>query len=102
MTVTMFPSPRLARAGADLAWLLLPRRLGILVSSDWKALPSSKAVEAKVGPGTWFFKKFKYASYLWADSVQPVGNCVWHVLVVRLAGLHPVTGLCFAASLARS
>src|SRR5437660_448541 len=102
MTVTMFPSPRLASAGADFVWLLLPRVFGILPSSDLKLVPVRKAVEANAAPGTWFFRKFRYASYLWAESVHPVGNCAWHVCVVRLAGLQPVTAFCFAATLARS
>ena len=71
-------------------------------SSDLKSVPLKNAVEAKAAPGTWFFRKSRYASYLWADSVHPVGNWAWHVCVVRLAGLQPVTAFCFAVSLVRS
>src|SRR6267378_6182850 len=102
MTATMFPSPILASAGADLAWLLAPSPFGILLSKDLKSASASVAVESKAEPGTWFFKKFKYASYLWAESVQPAGHCVWQACGFRLAGLQPVTALCAEASLARS
>src|SRR2546421_11266165 len=102
MTVKMLPSPRLASAGADFAWLLLCRVFGILPSSDLKSVPLRNTVEAEAAPGTWFFRKFKYASYLWAESVHPVGNWAWHVCVVRLAGLQPVTAFCLEATLARS
>src|SRR2546428_7955350 len=98
----MFPSPRLASAGADFAWLLLFRLFGIFPSSDVKSVPPRNAVEGEAAPGTWFFRKFKYASYLWAESVHPVGNWAWHVCVVRLAGLQPVTAFCLEATLARS
>jgi hypothetical protein len=53
MTSTMFPSPRLGRAGADLAWLLAPNPPGILLSKDLKSASASVAVagEAALGPG---------------------------------------------------
>src|SRR3989442_15409053 len=35
----------------------------------------------ELGCGTWFLRKFRYASYVgFAELLHPVGNCGWQVL----------------------